>query len=116
METIHELNKGLGNFVGDQEAWPELAGLYINERDYTKATFCLQELVMTYPHDHLHCQHCAVVTDAQGKPEDLGISTKCFAQALKLNNRNKRALSGLCICTVTLLLIQKKVHRQKSTT
>ena len=48
METIHELNKGLGNFVGDQEAWPELAGLYITECESVKATFCLEKLMMTF--------------------------------------------------------------------
>ncbi|XP_059971901.1 ER membrane protein complex subunit 2 isoform X2 [Mesoplodon densirostris] len=75
VEAIRELNEYLEQFVGDQEAWHELAELYINEHDYAKAAFCLEELMMTNPHNHLYCQQ--------------------YAEALKLNNRNMRALFGL---------------------
>ncbi|MBO8619713.1 tetratricopeptide repeat protein, partial [Staphylococcus aureus] len=42
VEAIRELNEYLEQFVGDQEAWHELAELYINEHDYAKAAFCLE--------------------------------------------------------------------------
>ncbi|XP_059829326.1 ER membrane protein complex subunit 2 isoform X2 [Hypanus sabinus] len=94
-EAIRELNEYLEQFVGDQEAWHELAELYINEHDYGKAAFCLEELMMTNPHNHLYCQHYAEVKYTQGGFENLEISRKYFSQALKLNNRNMRALFGL---------------------
>ncbi|KAJ7416211.1 ER membrane protein complex subunit 2 [Willisornis vidua] len=59
LEAIRELNEYLEQFVGDQEAWHELAELYINEHDYAKAAFCLEELMMTNPHNHLYCQQYA---------------------------------------------------------
>ncbi|XP_069777087.1 ER membrane protein complex subunit 2 isoform X2 [Narcine bancroftii] len=94
-EAIRELNEYLEQFVGDQEAWHELAELYINEHDYGKAAFCLEELMMTNPHNHLYCQLYAEVKYTHGGLENLEISRKYFSQALKLNNRNMRALFGL---------------------
>uniref|UniRef100_A0A3B5MGA7 ER membrane protein complex subunit 2 n=1 Tax=Xiphophorus couchianus TaxID=32473 RepID=A0A3B5MGA7_9TELE len=61
-EAIRELNEYLEQFVGDQEAWHELSELYINEHDYGKAAFCLEELMMTNPHNHLYCEQYAEVT------------------------------------------------------
>ncbi|CAM2106929.1 unnamed protein product [Caretta caretta] len=95
VEAIRELNEYLEQFVGDQEAWHELAELYINEHDYAKAAFCLEELMMTNPHNHLYCQQFAEVKYTQGGLENLELSRKYFAQALKLNNRNMRGLFGL---------------------
>ncbi|XP_007933069.2 ER membrane protein complex subunit 2 [Orycteropus afer afer] len=95
VEAIRELNEYLEQFVRDQEAWHELAELYINEHDYAKAAFCLEELMMTNPHNHLYCQQYAEVKYTQGGLENLELSRKYFAQSLKLNNRNMRALFGL---------------------
>nr|ACO08465.1 Tetratricopeptide repeat protein KIAA0103 [Oncorhynchus mykiss] len=94
-EAIRELNEYLEQFVGDQGAWHELSELYINEHDYGKAAFCLEELMMTNPHNHLYCEQYAEVKYTQGGLENLELSRKYFAQALKLNNRNMRALFGL---------------------
>uniref|UniRef100_A0A8C5E3G5 ER membrane protein complex subunit 2 n=2 Tax=Gouania willdenowi TaxID=441366 RepID=A0A8C5E3G5_GOUWI len=93
-EAIRELNEYLEQFVGDQEAWHELSELYINEHDYGKAAFCLEELMMTNPHNHLYCEQYAEVKYTQGGLENLELSRKYFAQALRLNNRNMRALFG----------------------
>uniref|UniRef100_A0A8C6KJ80 ER membrane protein complex subunit 2 n=1 Tax=Nothobranchius furzeri TaxID=105023 RepID=A0A8C6KJ80_NOTFU len=94
-EAIRELNEYLEQFVGDQEAWHELSELYINEHDYGKAAFCLEELMMTNPHNHLYCEQYAEVKYTQGGLENLELSRKYFSQALRLNNRNMRALFGL---------------------
>uniref|UniRef100_A0A7N8Y6S4 ER membrane protein complex subunit 2 n=1 Tax=Mastacembelus armatus TaxID=205130 RepID=A0A7N8Y6S4_9TELE len=63
--------------------------------DYGKAAFCLEELMMTNPHNHLYCEQYAEVKYTQGGLENLELSRKYFAQALRLNNRNMRALFGL---------------------
>ncbi|MGH0136195.1 UNVERIFIED_CONTAM: hypothetical protein FKN15_060060 [Acipenser sinensis] len=62
---------------------------------YAKAAFSLEELMMTNPHNHLYCEQYAEVKYTQGGMENLELSRKYFAQALKLNNRNMRALFGL---------------------
>ncbi|RXM27352.1 ER membrane protein complex subunit 2 [Acipenser ruthenus] len=62
---------------------------------YAKAAFSLEELMMTNPHNHLYCEQYAEVKYTQGGIENLELSRKYFAQALKLNNRNMRALFGL---------------------
>ncbi|XP_033958080.1 ER membrane protein complex subunit 2-like [Pseudochaenichthys georgianus] len=64
-------------------------------RSYGKAAFCLEELMMTNPHNHLYCEQYAEVKYTQGGLENLELSRKYFAQALRLNNRNMRALFGL---------------------
>uniref|UniRef100_A0A8C2C5S1 ER membrane protein complex subunit 2 n=1 Tax=Cyprinus carpio TaxID=7962 RepID=A0A8C2C5S1_CYPCA len=63
--------------------------------NYAKAAFCLEELMMTNPHNHLYCEQYAEVKYTQGGLENLELARKYFAQALKLNNRNMRALFGL---------------------
>uniref|UniRef100_A0A8C5MN32 ER membrane protein complex subunit 2 n=1 Tax=Leptobrachium leishanense TaxID=445787 RepID=A0A8C5MN32_9ANUR len=99
-EAIRELNEYLEQFVGDQEAWHELAELYINELDYAKAAFCLEELILTNPHNHFYYQQFAEVKYTQGGLENLELSRKYFSQALKLNNQSMRALFGLYISSI----------------
>ncbi|GAA6064928.1 ER membrane protein complex subunit 2 [Tachysurus ichikawai] len=68
---------------------------YSSIQHYAKAAFCLEELMMTNPHNHLYCEQYAEVKYTQGGAENLELARKYFAQALKLNNRNMRALFGL---------------------
>ncbi|XP_058299794.1 ER membrane protein complex subunit 2 isoform X1 [Hylobates moloch] len=114
VEAIRELNEYLEQFVGDQEAWHELAELYINEHDYAKAAFCLEELMMTNPHNHLYCQQYAEVKYTQGGLENLELSRKYFAQALKLNNRNMRALFGLYMLSEKELIEEMEIGKNKN--
>ncbi|XP_022101462.1 ER membrane protein complex subunit 2-like isoform X2 [Acanthaster planci] len=58
-EAIKELNKYLESFMADHEAWLELSELYIQEQNYSKAAFCLEELIMSNPHNHLYHQRYA---------------------------------------------------------
>ena len=45
----------------DFEAWMELCDLYLSQQDYTKAAFCVEELLMSNPHNHLYHQKYAEV-------------------------------------------------------
>ena len=47
--------------MGDYEAWMELCDLYLQEHDYAKASFCMEELIMSNPHNHLYHQRYAEV-------------------------------------------------------
>lgn len=94
-ETIEELNKYLQDFMGDQEAWMELSELYIHQQEYAKAAFCMEELILSHPHNHLYHQRYAEIHFTIGSPESMEKAKKYFAQALKLDPNNIRALYGL---------------------
>lgn len=46
----------------DYESWNELCDLYLTQHDYTNAAFCLEELIMSNPHNHLYHQKYADVS------------------------------------------------------
>lgn len=48
--------------MSDHEAWMELADLYLAEQDYYKAAFCVEELILFNPHNHLYHQRYAEVS------------------------------------------------------
>lgn len=91
----------------DLEAWQELSELYINEFDYTKAAFCVEELILHNPHNHLLHQRYADIKYSQGGSENLDIARIYYCQALKLNPKNMRALYGLYLVSSNFLKIRK---------
>jgi ER membrane protein complex subunit 2 len=46
-------------FMSDQEGWHELCNLYLAESDYSRAAFCMEELLLHNPHSHLIFQRLA---------------------------------------------------------
>jgi len=98
-ETIEELNEYLEMFMGDQEAWMELCELYINQQDFSKAAFCMEELILSHPHNHLYHQRFAEIHYTMGS---MNKAKKYFAQALQLDPNNVRALYGLYLATSNL--------------
>ncbi|XP_017481807.1 PREDICTED: ER membrane protein complex subunit 2-like [Rhagoletis zephyria] len=60
-EAIKELNEYLKTFMSDQEAWQELCRLYLAECDYSKAVFCMEEVLLHNPHSHLIHQRIAEI-------------------------------------------------------
>lgn len=60
-EYVKELNEYLKLFQADHEAWLELCDTYLNEMDFAKAAFCLEELILMYPHNHVYQQRYADV-------------------------------------------------------
>lgn len=49
-------------FMSDFDAWMELCDLYLQLQDYEKAAFCMEELIMSNPHNHLFHQRYAEVS------------------------------------------------------
>ncbi|XP_041362007.1 ER membrane protein complex subunit 2-like [Gigantopelta aegis] len=94
-EAIEKINKYLDKFMTDYEAWMELCDLYITEHDYVKAAFCLEELIMSNPHNHLYHQKFADIHYTMGGDENTKIARSYYSQAVKLNPNNIRALYGL---------------------
>uniref|UniRef100_A0A915JJR7 ER membrane protein complex subunit 2 n=1 Tax=Romanomermis culicivorax TaxID=13658 RepID=A0A915JJR7_ROMCU len=110
-EAIRELNEYLTKFMNDSEAWLELATLYLSESDYSKAAYCVEELILAHPRDHLYYQLYAEVKYSQGGRDNLDLAKSYYSEAVKLNPENVRALWGLF--TVTSQLAQKESGQKK---
>lgn len=112
-EAIKELNEYLKKFMSDQEAWTELAELYISQQDHKKARFCMEELILMNPHNHLFHQRYAEILYTLGGNENTEKARKYFAQALKLDNNNMRALFGFFLSSAHLANSSKDVKMKK---
>lgn len=51
--------------MSDQEAWHELCDLYLQEQEYSKAAYCMEELILHNPHSHLIYQRYAEIKYSQ---------------------------------------------------
>merc|ERR1711973_713279 len=87
-------------FMADQEAWMELSDLYINQQEWNKAAFCVEELILHSPFNHLYLQRYAEIKYTQGGYENLEMARSYYAQAVKLNPSNVRALYGLVLTSL----------------
>ena len=112
-EAVKELNEYLKKFMGDQEAWTELAELYISQQEHKKAKFCMEELILVNPHNHLYNQRYAEILYTLGGNENMEKSRKYFAQALKLDNNNMRALFGFFMASGYLASSSKDAKTKK---
>nr|CAG4635036.1 EOG090X0CGE [Alona affinis] len=65
IEAIKELTDYLKVFMADQEAWMELSDLYISQQDWNKASFCVEELILHCPFNHLYLQRYAEIKYTQ---------------------------------------------------
>ncbi|CAG0888742.1 unnamed protein product [Cyprideis torosa] len=101
-EAIKELSEYLKTFMADQEAWMELGELYVLVMDYAKAAFCIEELILSNPHNHLYYQRYAEIRYTQGGMENLELAKSYFSQTVKLNSGNVRALYGLILTSAQL--------------
>nr|CAD7401648.1 unnamed protein product [Timema cristinae] len=64
-DAIKELTEYLKKFMSDQEGWQELSELYLQEQDFGRAAFCMEELILHNPHSHLIHQHYAEIKYTQ---------------------------------------------------
>nr|CAG4638705.1 EOG090X0CGE [Cyclestheria hislopi] len=99
VEAIKELSDYLKIFMADQEAWLELCDLYISQQDWNKAAFCVEELLLHNPHNHLYAQRYAEIKYTQGGSDNLEIARSYYAFAAKLNPNNVRAIYGLILAS-----------------
>nr|CAD7572522.1 unnamed protein product [Timema californicum] len=66
-DAIKELTEYLKKFMSDQEGWQELSELYLQEQDFGRAAFCMEELILHNPHSHLIHQHYAEIKYTQAR-------------------------------------------------
>ena len=82
-------------FMSDQEAWHELCNLYLMEGEYSKAVFCMEEVLLHNPYSHLVHQRLGDIRYTMGGQDNIETAKSYYAQAVKLNGNNLRALYGL---------------------
>jgi len=111
-EYINELNDYLKTYQADHEAWLELCEAYLNEMEFSKAIFCLEELILMYPHNHVYYQRYADIKYTQGNYE---MARNYYCYALKLNPNNVRALYGILLVTANLKISQKSKEFTENT-
>lgn len=103
-EAIESFTHFLSRFMNDQEAWLELCDLYIREQEYSKAAFCMEELILINPHNYLYHTKLAEIYYTSGLIE---MARSYFAQALKLSPNSPRALYGLYMAATNLATTSK---------
>ncbi|KAJ1569946.1 ER membrane complex subunit 2 [Nowakowskiella sp. JEL0078] len=91
-EAIEFLVKYLDTFMSDVEAWSELESLYFGENSYQQAAFCVEELMLLRPQNHLYHIRYA---DIMYTINQFELAVKHYARALELCTDNLRALYGL---------------------
>jgi len=109
-EAIKELNSYLKQYMTDHEAWMELCELYIQEQEYARASFCMEELIMSNPHNHLFHQKYAEIQYTLGNMEN---ARSYFSQTIKLNPNNMRALFGLFMSASNLASLPRTNAKAK---
>lgn len=114
-DAIQRLNEFLKEFMTDYESWNELCDLYLAQHDYTSAAFCVEELIMSNPHNHLYHQKYAEIRYTQGGNDNFELARSYFAQAVKLNPNNLRALYGLFLSASSLAASSGKGTKDKQT-
>ncbi|KAH8874249.1 ER membrane protein complex subunit 2 [Schistosoma japonicum] len=87
-EAINELREYLKIFMSDFEAWSKLADLYLSECDYKHAAFCMEEMILSNPSNHLYYQRGT---------ENLELARTYYTQACLLCPNNLRSLYGLLL-------------------
>merc|ERR1719219_3290708 len=100
--AVQELVKYLRVFMSDQEGWLELCELYISEQEYSKAAYCIEELLLHNPHNHLYHQRHAEIRYTMGGYDNLELAKQYYCQAVKLAPSSMRALYGLLVTVAQL--------------
>jgi tetratricopeptide (TPR) repeat protein len=109
-----ELCDHVQNFQADHEAWHELADLYIEDGEFNKALFCLEELIVANAYNHLYYVKYAEVRYSLGGLENIEMARKYFAMAVKLSDfKNTRALVGMVMSAHYLAINPKSSSKQK---
>nr|CAG4652129.1 EOG090X0CGE [Triops cancriformis] len=113
VEAVKELTEYLKTFMADQEAWLELCDLYLSQQELGKAAFCMEEVLLHNPFNHVYFQRYAEIRYTQGGFENLEIARTYFCQAAKLNPSSLRALYGIVLTSSHILTSQKCQSNKK---
>eukprot|EP00244_Chara_vulgaris_P004943 TRINITY_DN19995_c0_g1_i1.p1 TRINITY_DN19995_c0_g1~~TRINITY_DN19995_c0_g1_i1.p1 ORF type:complete len:309 (+),score=50.69 TRINITY_DN19995_c0_g1_i1:559-1485(+) len=98
-EAVEMLNTYLFLFMGDMEAWRELADVYTSLQMYKQAAFCYEELVLSDPQNPLFHLGYADLLYTIGGVENYRTAKSYYSVVVELTKgKNVRALYGICLC------------------
>eukprot|EP00049_Salpingoeca_infusionum_P008459 m.139607 g.139607 ORF g.139607 m.139607 type:complete len:282 (-) comp14020_c0_seq1:210-1055(-) len=95
--ALTTLNIYLKDTPLDVDAWQHAADLNIELQHYESAVYCLEELILHSPFNHVYYTKAAEVLYTINSAQSLTTARKYFAKALSLNPGNVRALYGLAM-------------------
>lgn len=99
-DAIDMLNRYLDAYYADVEAWLELSDLYLELAMYSQAAFCIEELLLQAPLQHIYHLKYAEIQYTVG---NVGLALKEFCRALELCPDHVRSLYGIKQSTTILL-------------
>lgn len=103
-EAIKLLNTYLETFVsGDEQAWLQLSDLYMAENMCQQAAYCIEEVILINPKNHLYFLRYADIMCCLCKYQ---VASKYYCQALELSKNNVRALYGILYTNQNLLKVK----------
>ncbi|GAM22777.1 hypothetical protein SAMD00019534_059520, partial [Acytostelium subglobosum LB1] len=88
VQAANLLNTFLQVYMGDFEAWLELASLHIRMLNYRNAAFCYEELILIQPLHHSIYVKYAEIMYSIGGADNYIIALKYYAHSLELNPSN----------------------------
>lgn len=111
--AIESIKKYLEIFMADQDAWRELAEIYISLQMYKQAAFCYEELILSHPTLPLYHIAYADVLYTLGGLENIQAAKKYYAATIDLTGgKNVRALFGICLCTSAIAQLAKGRNKE----
>ncbi|RUP52029.1 hypothetical protein BC936DRAFT_143205 [Jimgerdemannia flammicorona] len=99
-EAIAALTRYLDTSYNDPESWLELCSLYLSQRMYQQAAFCMEEVLLLQGSNHVwHLKYAEILyTMAEHK-----LALKEFCRVIELCEDHVRGLYGVQLCTSQLL-------------
>ncbi|CAG8437144.1 10659_t:CDS:2 [Ambispora gerdemannii] len=102
-EAIEALSKYLDVYCNDTEAWLELSALYLEQHLYQQARFCLEEVILLQPQNHLsHLKYAEILYTSDNIP----LALREYCRVVELCDDYLRALYGIKLCTEHLLSLE----------
>ncbi|KAF9334147.1 ER membrane complex subunit 2 [Podila minutissima] len=99
-EAIAALVKYLDINYPDFEGWLQLADMYMEEFMYAQAAFCMEEVLMLQPQNHIFHLRYAEILYTQ---DNVQLALKQFCRVVELCKDHVRGLYGIKLCTSRLL-------------
>lgn len=87
-------NEYLKNYMDDVEIWQELAEVYIQTVNYSKAIFCLEEVILHSPNDYLTYIKIGDLLNSLNNTESSSQALKYYCKSINIQPTN-RAFWGI---------------------
>ncbi|CEF67171.1 ER membrane protein complex subunit 2 [Strongyloides ratti] len=115
-EAINTLNEHLKTYINDTEAWKQLSELYFSENDLLRGIHCLEELMLSNPHNPIYFRRLGEARYTLGGQENYEMAKKYFEYALEANPNCLRSSVGLMLVCNQLIQCKSLSASKKNDT